>query len=164
MRQLGILLFLLTRSGSSATAQSDAGTAFGRLKTLVGNWDGKSQDGKPVHISYQLFSDDSALLETIDHGGRAQMLIVYHLDGNQLMLTHYCMAHNQPRMRLELPVATTKVLSFSFLDATGISTPSAGHMHRLVISFEDDRHMTQKWTWVENGEEQPQVFRFERRE
>jgi hypothetical protein len=78
------------------------------------------------------------------------------------MLTHYCMAHNQPRMRLELPRSDSKVLTFSFLDGTNIPTPSTGHMHKLVISFDDDRHMTQKWTWVEKGQEEPQVFRFER--
>ncbi|PYV11013.1 MAG: hypothetical protein DMG23_05580 [Acidobacteria bacterium] len=164
MRQLAIVLFISILSGGPGrAAQDDARAAFDKLKTLVGDWDGKSRDGKPVHVSYELISDDSALLERIDHGGRAQMITVYNLDGNQLMLTHYCMAHNQPRMRAELPSSGDQALTFTFLDATSLPTPSAGHMHRLVVSFEDDRHFTQKWTWTENGREEPQVFKFERK-
>ena len=164
MRQLAIVLFISILSGGPGrAAQDDARAAFDKLKTLVGDWDGKSRDGKPVHVSYELISDDSALLERIDHGGRAQMITIYHLDGNQLMLTHYCMAHNQPRMRAELPSSGDQALTFTFLDATSLPTPSAGHMHRLVVSFEDDRHFTQKWTWTENGREEPQVFKFERK-
>jgi hypothetical protein len=163
MRRAAVLLFAVIFA-PPLTGQNDTHTAFNKLKTLVGNWDGKSQDGKPVHVSYQLFSDDSALLERMDHGGRAQMISVYHLDGNQLMMTHYCMAHNQPRMRAEQPSGDGKVLTFSFLDATSLPSPSAGHMHKLELSFDDARHMTQKWNWIENGQEQLQVFKFERKD
>ena len=57
MRQLAIVMFILTLSGSPArAAQDDARAAFDKLKTLVGDWDGKSRDGKPVHVSYELIS------------------------------------------------------------------------------------------------------------
>ncbi len=163
MRRLAFSLLAVACFVPAIRGQTDARTAFDRLKALVGDWNGKSQDGKPVHVSYQLFSDDSALLETIDHGGRAQMLTIYHLDGNNLMLTHYCMAHNQPRMRAELPSRDDKVLIFSFLDATSLPSPAVGHMYKLVVSFDDDRHLTQRWAWIEKGQEAPQVFKFERK-
>src|SRR2546426_4100448 len=69
----------------------------------------------------------------------------------------------QPRMRAELPSSGDQVLTFMFLDATSLPSPSAGHMHRLVVSIEDDRHFTQRWTWTESGREEPQVFKFERK-
>ena len=43
------------------------------------------------------------------------MATLYHLDGDQLMLTHYCSAGNQPRMRAAT-VSTEGVIEFHLLD------------------------------------------------
>ena len=43
----------------------------------------------------------SAVTETLFPGTAHEMMSVYHMDGDDLVLTHYCAGGNQPRMMLE---------------------------------------------------------------
>jgi hypothetical protein len=79
------------------------------------------------------------------------MLTVYYLDGNRLLLTHFCMAGNQPRMEAASYDPAAGVLRFRFLDATNLTTPGAGHMHNSAFRFVDDNHLTSDWQFYENG-------------
>src|SRR6516165_1621351 len=75
------------------------------LKGLAGDWVEVGKDGKPtdrVVSSIRVTSAGSAVLETLFPGTDHEMVTLYHLDGAELILTHYCMMGNQPRMRAEL--------------------------------------------------------------
>ena len=137
---------------------------FEKMKPLVGNWQGKSDDGKPVKISYALASNGSVLVEKIDSGSESEMVTVYYPDGDRLMMTHYCSLHNQPRMRTDAATATaeSRKLIFDFVDATNMSSPDAMHMHRLAVTFEDKDRFVQEWTWKSGEKEGTVVFRLER--
>jgi hypothetical protein len=78
---------------TAARAQSPAQTEFSQLKSLAGSWEGKTSQGAPVKIDYQLTSGGSALMSTIhEHGGMISMI---HMDGpDKLLLTHYCSMRN----------------------------------------------------------------------
>ncbi|MBI4831692.1 MAG: hypothetical protein HY801_09100 [Candidatus Lindowbacteria bacterium] len=136
--------------------------AFKKMKSLVGEWQGKSTDGKSANVSYALVSDSSALMEVLSVAGEPQMVTMYHPDGDRLMMTHYCSAHNQPRMRSQAGLEGNKI-AFDFMDATNLSSPDAGHMRKLVVTFEDNDHFTQDWTWREKGNEGTHSFRLERK-
>lgn len=136
---------------------------FEKIKSLVGEWEGKSLDGNPAKVSYTLVSDNSALMEKLAMGGESEMVTMYHPDGDHLMMTHYCSAHNQPRMRSQKLSMETKDIMFDLVDVTNLSTPDSGHMKKLVLSFVDQDHLTQEWTWTERGKENTVVIRFERR-
>ena len=135
---------------------------FERMKPLAGQWTGTSSEGKPVVISYALVSDGSALVERIHTGSEPGMVTVYHPDGDRLMMTHYCSLHNQPRMRTKPVPGEGGRLEFDFVDATNLPSPDAMHMHRLVVTFQDEDHFAQEWTWREGGKEGTVVFRLER--
>ena len=135
---------------------------FEKMKPLVGNWQGKSDDGKPVRISYALASDGSVLVEKIDAGSENEMVTVYYPDGDRLMMTHYCSLHNQPRMRADAATAESSKLIFDFVDATNMSSPDAMHMHRLAVSFEGKDRFVQEWTGKGGEKEGTVVFRLER--
>src|SRR3989337_104403 len=105
---------------------------FEKMKSLVGEWTGKSRDGKPVTISYALVSSGSALMEKIGMPHESDMVTLYHPDGDSLMMTHYCAAHNQPRMRAGTVLPESRRIVFDFVDATNLASPDAGHMHRLA--------------------------------
>ena len=135
---------------------------FEKMKPLVGDWKGKSDDGKPVRISYALASDGSVLVEKIDAGSEKEMVTVYYPDGDRLMMTHYCSLHNQPRMRAEAATAESGKLIFDFVDATNMSSPDAMHMHRLAVTFEGKDRFAQEWTWKSGEKEGTVVFRLER--
>jgi hypothetical protein len=92
-----VLLFTVLLA-SAALAQSDAQKSFDKLKTLVGSWQGKNADGKPVQISFRDTAGGTALMSEITAGDE-DMISMIHLDGDRLLLTHYCPAGNQPRMK-----------------------------------------------------------------
>ena len=129
---------------------TDAGAAFARLKTLVGQWEATTSSGK-VHLSYELVSGDTALLERESSETMPSMVTLYYVDGGRLLLTHYCMVGNQPRMQAKAFNSGTGELDFQFLDATNLATPGAGHMHDAKIRIVDDSHLVSEWQFYENG-------------
>ena len=153
-------LFLITSllAGSVAVQAGDskpgtspnATAAFDRLKTLVGQWEADTSSGK-VHLSYELVSAGTAVLERESSDTMPAMLTVYYVDGDRLLLTHYCMAGNQPRMQAKTFKPDTGELVFQFLDATNLADPGAGHMHNAKFRFVDHNHLTSEWQFYENG-------------
>ncbi len=150
-------------AAAGATVAEKKPDAFDKLKALTGEWDGTSNEGKPVHVAYSLTSAGSALMESIDPGTEHSMITMYHHDGDRLMMTHYCAAGNQPRMRAGGLSADGKSLSFSFVDATNLAKASDPHMVKLVLTFNDDDHLTQEWTFRGGGKDQPTVFQLARK-
>ena len=142
-------LLLAPVVGLAATSAQpvDAAAAFNRLKALAGTWEAPVKDGK-ITVTYEVLAGGTAVMEK----DSMNMVTVYHLDGDRLMLTHYCMAGNQPRMQARRFDAQTGELDFQFLDATNLSSPSAGHMHNAKIRFVDDGHFKAAWQFYEKGE------------
>ena len=79
------------------------------------------------------------------------MVSMYHLDGDRLMMTHYCGAGNQPRMRAGQVGADAREIVFTFQDATNLPNADAGHMVGLTLTWQTKDHITQAWTWREKG-------------
>ena len=151
-RMILVLLLLLCGMTSSAAAGSD----FDRLKTLVGQWDATSPEGKQ-RITFQLISEGTALMELMVN---ESMVTVYHPDGESIMMTHYCAAGNQPRMRAQRSGGDS--LAFQFVDASNLKGSADGYMQRLVIKFQDKDHVTEEWTWTAGGKETTSVFQLQR--
>jgi len=155
-----ILLSLLVLAGAAAANAADAGkstntpnaaAAFERLKTLAGEWDGSNGSMKG-HISYELIAAGTALVERETAEGMPSMMTVYHLDGDRLILTHYCMLGNQPRMVARRYDSASGELAFEFLDGTNLSNSKAAHMHTADFRFIDNDHFSSSWQLYQNGE------------
>jgi hypothetical protein len=132
-------------------SEASAGpAAYARLKTLVGEWEADTDMGK-VHVSYELIAGGTSLVEKESGEKMPAMLTVYYLDGDRLLLTHYCMAGNQPRMQARAFNPETGEVEFQFLDATNL-TPGAGHMHNAKIRVADANHYNDTWEFYENGQ------------
>jgi len=129
---------------------TDAAAAFARLKTLVGQWEAATSVGK-VRVSYELVSGDTALLERESSETMPSMVTVYYVDSGRLLLTHYCMVGNQPRMQAKAFNSETGELDFQFLDATNLTSASTGHMHNAKIRLVDNNHLVSEWQFYENG-------------
>lgn len=161
MKTLVILAitFLFTQIGATAALAQNPATpssatlaAFEKLKTLVGEWearDGVSYGGKPIRISYKMVSHGTGVMETYTQVGSdiIEMVTVYHLDGDKLVLTHFCAVNNQVRLRAEPVAEGAKELRFSFVDASNLSVSNKEVMNHLVITFQDRDRFTQAWTW-----------------
>lgn len=145
MRTLRILtavaVVLLT---TVAVAQSSA-PAFDKLKSLAGSWEGTASDGMAVQVSFRETSGGSALMSEIT--GHEDMISMFHMDGNRLMMTHYCGAGNQPRMIGTLS-PDGKTVTFNFLDATNDLPSQPGHMAHLTVTIIDSRHHIEDWEFA----------------
>jgi hypothetical protein len=139
-------------------ASSKTQPEFDKIKSLAGSWEGKASDGSPVHISYQVVSGGSAVMESITEGPGNQMVTLYHLDGDHLMMTHYSTVGNQPRMRADSSGSSPSAIKFTFVDATNLAGPEVGHMYAHSIIWKDADHVTQEWTWREKGQEKVESF------
>jgi hypothetical protein len=78
------------------------------------------------------------------------MMTMYHRDGDRLLLTHYCMAGNQPRMQARYDRAKNAIV-FDFVDATNLANPEATHMHSATIHFIDDNQIETVWQLYQKG-------------
>ena len=115
-----------------ALAESNAQKSFATLKLLAGNWEGKNNQGQTLRVEFRETAGGSALLSEIHGQGPENMISMFHLDGDRLLMTHYCGAGNQPRMNATLSPDGKSVI-FEFVDATNLSSPEAGHMNRRGI-------------------------------
>ncbi|HEV8383840.1 MAG TPA: hypothetical protein VGQ11_03135 [Candidatus Acidoferrales bacterium] len=158
-----LLAALVCLGATPAMAQSKAQASFDRLKSLAGEWEGTS-GGLTSTVSYRVISNGSVLEETMKNGTEDTMITIYHLDGDRLMVTHYCGAGNQPRMVAAPDPSKLNVFAFKFLDATNLSSTQEGHMRDLVLTLVDKDHLTQQWTWhTQNKEEKMELFKFARK-
>ena len=155
-------LVLPAFAGEGHPAKKDP-PGFGRLKALAGEWDGKMSDGTAVKVVYEVVSGGSAVVETMKAGTAGAMVTVYHADGGSILMTHYCTANNQPRMRAIAASAEPKELVFNFVDVANLAKADEGHMMGLTVTFEDADHFSQAWSWSVKGEGKPEVFKYQRK-
>ncbi|MFZ0640057.1 MAG: hypothetical protein WA020_15060 [Candidatus Acidiferrales bacterium] len=138
--------------------QASAQQAFARLKTLAGNWKGQAAMGPgmnaPVRVSLRVTSGGAALMHEMVPEGRSDdpsngdddPITMIYIDGNRLMLTHYCdSGKNRPRMVGKLS-PDGKTVEFDFLDVSGGTR--YGHMHHAVFTIIDADHHTEDWTYM----------------
>ena len=163
MKQLGTMLLplvLLAMPPQLALSETKAPQGIARLKSLVGEWRGKDVEGRAVQVTYSLTAGNTAVLETLEVAAGLSMVTLYHPDNEKLMMTHYCILGNQPRMQGDMD---DRSLTFSLIDATNLSSPGAAHMRKLVMSFPDNDHLRHEWTMRAGGQDKIEVFKFERK-
>jgi hypothetical protein len=127
-----------------------APAAFDALKALVGTWQGEG-NGEKYTITYRLTGGGSALVETFFPGGDHEMVSVYHLDGPDLKMTHYCAVGNQPRMKLDRAASTPTSLVFAFDGGSNLDPAKDMHIHEGKITIRDADHLVARWTAFRDG-------------
>jgi hypothetical protein len=125
--------------------------AFDQLKSLAGNWEGKNSSGTPVKLTYTVVSNGSVVMEHLQSMKESEMITMYTLDGDRIVVTHYCSAGNQPTMQTAPSPAASGKYDFSFVRVSGTKTPDEGHMAALTLSIADKDHLTQTWTFDDHG-------------
>jgi hypothetical protein len=155
-----------TRGDDKADTKGvDAKTAFARIKNLAGTWNCRisgahqaddNKDKAAHHASdstvvYKLTGAGSALVETQFPGSDHEMVSVYHLDGDELRMTHYCAAGNQPRVKLDRASSTPTHLIFAFDGGSNLNAQKDMHIHGLEITFHDDGKVTSDWEAYAGG-------------
>ncbi|HKW64440.1 MAG TPA: hypothetical protein VJN89_17950 [Candidatus Acidoferrum sp.] len=161
---LPVVSFLLVISlALPLLAGTPAESAFKKLQSLAGQWEGKDAHGMAAKTSFEALASSTAVMEKLEPSRMEEMVTLYSMDRDGIALVHYCPTNNQPRMRVVPSSDDVKELSFDYQGAGNLKSPEAGHQHHLVLSFEDANHITETWTWREGGKDTPMVFHFARK-
>jgi len=143
-----------TDSKKPADGAKNANPAFERLKKLVGDWELAGPDSKAakgnIAVKYRLTAAGSALVETIFPGDEKEMVTVYHPDEGEVLLTHYCMCGNQPRMRSRTGDRPDELV-FEFAGGTNLDPAKDPHMHGCKVRFIDADHLHSEWDFFQAG-------------
>jgi hypothetical protein len=172
--RIGVLVLAGSFVVAAAAAQDPAGMKMStvtqsaewqQIKSLVGEWEGETEfDGKktPIAVEMRLTGDGSAVMHIQGKGTPYEMVTMIHPDGDRILATHYCAAHNQPRMAL-VKGGNAKQLTFDYVDGTNIRAGDM-HMKRLVLNVKDADHHDEVWTSMAGGKETPpHVFSYSRK-
>ena len=157
-RGFAVVILLLTTH--TVLAQSNAQKTLDRFKSMVGTWQSKSPNGKTSEVTYRLAAGGTTVMADMHLSGH-EMASMYYVDGDQLVMTHFCATGNQPRMKAVISPDLNTV-SFDFMDATNLPGPNTGHMHRAVFLFSDANHYTEEWTWKEEGKDSQMHYEMKR--
>lgn len=152
---LGLLGGRAAETGPSDEGErAPAEAAFERFKALAGRWAGSSTEGWKDEVEFSVIARGSVVMAVSAfeaHPGET-MVTMFHLDRGRLMLTHYCVAGNQPRLVATELAGDGSELTFTWLDGTGLASRDEGHMDRVAIRFAEDGSYSSRWTWYRDGE------------
>ncbi len=133
--------------------------AYEKLKSLAGAWEGTlttvpvepSVEGMTAKVWLRVTSRGNAIVHELKPSGIPDNPItMLYLEGERLMLTHYCDAGNRPRMEARLS-PDGKTVEFDFLDVGNYSPKQGGHMqHARFITIDEDHHV-EEWTFRLEG-------------
>jgi hypothetical protein len=142
----------------SEAPKSEAQKSFEKLKALAGQWEGpvnvqppqpEMTNGKPIHVSLRVTSMGNLLMHEMTSQERPDdPITTIYLDGDKLLLTHYCDAGNRPRMAAKAS-PDGKTVEFDFVDIAG--NTQYGHMHHAVFTTIDENHHIEDWTFMMPG-------------
>ena len=144
---IGLTMIPDVRSDDKHAAKPSTSPAFEALKKLVGDWVQEENAGKadaPIASSYKLTASGSALHETMFPGTDHEMINVYHMDGENLVFTHFCALGNQPRLKYQKG-SDPKVLEFKSISVSNAKSLNDMHMGQVKFTLKDDTHLRAEW-------------------
>ena len=148
-------------SAQPASTPTNAQKSFEQLKSLAGSWEGKvtttppmpEMDGGLMQVTLRVTSRGNALVHEMKGAGEPDdpsrydhPVTMLYLDGDRLMLTHYCDAGNRPRMTGKTLRRTERKWNSNF--STWRAARQHGHMHHAVFTTIDANHHTEDWTFM----------------
>ncbi len=157
-----MLIAIALSAVPAAHAGVDAAATFDQLKALEGTWTGTpegmgeaAEEAEMMPAVVHEFKTSAAgtvVMETMNPGTDHEMINMYHLDGDDLVLTHYCAGGNQPKMRLNREASSADNLVFDFAGGTNLDPSVDQHIHSANIRMLDDGSLDSIWQSHAGGE------------
>jgi len=130
----------------TAGQKNDAGvTTFDRFKGLAGDWTGTGGT-----VRFKVSSGGSVVQQIYFPDSEQEMTNMITRDGSDVVLTHYCMVGNQPRMKAS-DKASGNSVAFTFVSAGNLKSPNSMHMHNVTFTFVDADTIKETWTSWKDG-------------
>jgi hypothetical protein len=127
--------------------------AFERMKSLVGKWSADSPMMGRMNTEFRVIAGGSVVEERFAKDTPMEMLSTYHDVNGRLMMTHYCMLRNQPKMALTKSTADS--LTFDLVPTPGLNVAKDKHMHGATYTFIDSNHFKMEGVSWDNGKATP---------
>ena len=155
-------------AGAPEAVVYDAASAMAFLTTTSGAWD-PQVGGQHEHggargpagsaanvVSVKTKALGSAVVHTYAQGTPGEMETVFHMDGDQLLLTHYCALQNAPIPKF---VKSDKPgeLKFVFQGGTNFDPSVDAHLHESTFQIKDKDTIEQRSTVFTNGKASPEL-------
>lgn len=155
-------------AGAPETVIYDAASAMAFLTTTAGEWQpatgGQREHGGAAApagsaqniVGVKTKAAGSAVVHTYRAGTPGEMETVFHMDGDQLLLTHYCALQNAPILKF---VKSDKPgeLKFVFKGGTNFDPKVDAHLHESTFQIIDKNTIEQRSTVFTNGKADPEL-------
>lgn len=145
------MLMVVAAMGMMAMEPPTAQDRFEQLKSLAGTWVGDTDgDGANDYKAvYRVIAAGSAVHQTMFPGSEHEMVNVYHLDGDELLMTHYCAGGNQPHLKL-VPGTDAGRLEFDLVKVTNLGSPDGHFMGAAMFEIVDEDTLVEHWSSFED--------------
>ncbi len=119
------------------------------VAALEGRWTGVAPDGSTGVTEFVVSSNGSAVREIMMPGTENEMTNMYTLDGNALVMTHYCAGGNQPHMRASAIEGNSIV--FEPAGVSDLKSEDEVYMGAMTLVIKDADHIEQHWSSYKAG-------------
>ena len=124
----------------------DAQAAFEAIKSLEGEWVGTvkvegAEESRETTVVYKVSANGHSVIETFAPGKPLEMFSVYHMDGDDLLMTHYCAIGNAPKMKFR-ETGKPGELAFEFNGGTNLDPEKDAHAHEGKRQLHGPNHYT----------------------
>ena len=135
-----------------------------RIKSLAGKWTSTSsmfgKKNQRLYTEYSVTAAGSAVLERIFPGTPQEMVSVYYDDDHgKLTMTHYCILHNRPTLKLANS-STPDTFTMKLAKLEGLKSKTDHSMGEIEIHFKDKNHF--ETTCKGKGKEAPMTMAYTR--
>ena len=163
--RIAVLLALTAFGLSWARAEAQTADPFEQMKSLAGEWQADLPGYGQILDSIRLVSKGTAVEETLGTPSDNEVSL-YTRDGKRLLLTHFCALTPDGHVaRLETGAlqGSPGRLEFTLVSVSNLHDRAAPHMRRVLITFLDRDHFSEKWTKTEKGADTVFDLSFSRR-
>ena len=156
-RTLAYLPLILVIASALTAQDTPAAAMLEKIRGLDGRWEGTLQwtGGRTstgsLTATYSQTGMHSAVVETLIMDSVPSMTSVYHLDGADLRMTHFCGAGNQPRLKASSVDLTRGMAEFAFVDITNLKNADAGHVIGARLHILAPDHLQIEFTFTAGG-------------
>ena len=155
LRRLAIVPLAAFLLSATPVKDSPARTMLNTLAGLEGNWEGdlvwtgaRQGTGK-IAASYHVAKFKGTVFEDLIIDGKPYMTSVYHLDGSDLRVTHFCV-ESQPRLKADRFDPATGSAHFGLVDVTNAG-PKSGYVEEISLARPGPEQLTIEFVFKGNA-------------
>jgi len=144
-----------------AATPAEKAALLEQVKKLAGTWEMKDDKGNTMTAAvFTVSSNGSAVREVMMPGTDHEMTNMYTMDGDALLMTHYCAMGNQPHMKAHAG-PKPNVIKFETAGVSNLNDANGLYMAEMTMTIVDNDHITAEWTHIQNAKRDQHTTPFE---